>query len=99
MNSSNSVIIITSDIQGEWFDPLIQITFQGVVPTVLLIDQPAFGGEGNVQDMERRLIDLGVRYYLIGPDFIDTAKAQQKDTMRDRWREIYERKVPWGSVT
>jgi len=98
MNSNNSVIIITSDILGKWFDPLIQLTFQGVVPTVLLIDQPAFGGEGNVQYMERRLIDLGVRYYLIGPDFIDNAKEGQKDTMRDRWREIYERKVPWGSV-
>lgn len=99
MHSNNSAIIITADVEGKWIDPLIQLTFQGVVPTVLLIDQPAFGGEGNVRRIERRLIDLGIRYYLIGPDFLDNAKAQQMDMKRDRWKEVYERKVPWGSIT
>jgi hypothetical protein len=99
IHSNNSAIIITSDINGDWFDPLVQLTFQGVVPTVLLLDQTAFGGEGDVTWLERRLIDLGIRYYVIGPGFLDDVKAQQLDSKLDRWKEIYDRKVPWGSIT
>lgn len=99
MRSNNSLIIITSDMSGTWLDPLILLTLRGVIPTVLLIDQPAFGGEGDVSAIERRLIELGIRYYLIDPDFLDNAEIRDADSERDRWRDAYERNVPWRSIT
>jgi len=99
MRSNNSLIIITSDLSGEWLDPLILLMMRGVIPTVILIDQPAFGGEGDRAALEKRLLELGIRFYVIGPDFLDQAEVRDTGLERDRWQSAYERKLPWRSVT
>lgn len=99
MRSNNSLIVITSDMSGEWLDPLILLTRRGVIPTVLLIDQPAFGGQGDIHAIEERLIELNVRYYRIGPDFLDKAEIRDAESERERWKGMYERSVPWRPIT
>ncbi len=92
----SSVIVITSDLSGDWLDPLLLMRKKGIVPTVLLLDAPAFGGEGSPAEILDQLVAQGVDHYLIGPDFLNGAEQHLSPATQKRREEYKEiRKVHW----
>jgi uncharacterized protein (DUF58 family) len=95
---TSSLVIITPDLTGAWLDPLLLYIQRGIIPTVLLLDAPGFGGEGDLSWIQDRLYELSIKFYLIGPDFLDRAErkpalngGQQQDTREARkmsWRPL-----------
>ncbi|OQY26870.1 MAG: hypothetical protein B6I38_10760 [Anaerolineaceae bacterium 4572_5.1] len=95
----SSLVIITPDLSGEWLDPLGLLMRRGIVPTVLLIDAAAFGGEGDVKRVEEGLMALGAEHYLIGPEFLDGVETRFVDLGQDDApAQLEPRKVPWRSI-
>jgi uncharacterized protein (DUF58 family) len=92
----SSMIIITADLSGSWLDPVLMMRKKGIVPNVILLNAPAFGGSGNPQKMQEKLVSLGLSSYLIGPDFINSREAQLS-TAAEQQREAFleSRKVRW----
>jgi len=95
----SSLVIITPDLSGDWLNPLYLMMLRGIVPTVLLLDVPAFGGEDGPDQIEKKLVDMGVEYFLIGPEFLDEAQRHPPFIPRERRVAVQERwQVPWRSA-
>lgn len=65
-----SVILITPAVDGEWLDALVAMMRRGIAITVLLLDRPAFGGEGDPNKALATLAAWGAKSYLVSPDVI-----------------------------
>jgi uncharacterized protein (DUF58 family) len=92
----SSVIIITADLSGNWLSPLLLMRKKGIVPTVLLLDAPAFGGAGDTRDIQRKLTSVGLDHYLVGPEYLDNMEMELSPASQKRREEIIEaRKVHW----
>ena len=53
-----TAVLITSDMQPDWFSGLVELTRSGVQSHVILLDRASFGGKGDglaLRDMIRRL--------------------------------------------
>jgi uncharacterized protein (DUF58 family) len=95
----SSVILITPDSEGTWLDPLLMMRKNGIVPTVLLLNSRAFGGQSDPDQIQERLISSGINHLLIEPDYLNSIDEQiptdqkfpRKDTQQSRkvsWRPI-----------
>lgn len=95
----SSLILITPDLSGDWLDPLLLYMQRGIVPTVLLLDAPAFGGSGDLPGIKRRLYELNIRFYVIDPEFLD--RAEKRGISLDKRREglVEARKMSWRSIS
>jgi uncharacterized protein (DUF58 family) len=92
----SSVIVITADLSGDWLVPLLLMRKKGIVPTVLLLDAPSFGGVGSADDVLDQLVSQGVDHYLIGPDFLNDAEKDLSPATQKRREEYKEaRNVHW----
>jgi uncharacterized protein (DUF58 family) len=92
----SSVVIITADLSGNWINPLLLMRKKGIVPTILLLDAPAFGGQGDVNDIQKKLDSVGVGNYLIGPEYLDNMEKELSPATQKRREEFKEaRKVHW----
>ncbi len=92
----SSIIVITADLSGSWIQPLLLMRKKGIIPTVLLLNAPAFGGEGDLAHMQDKLVALGVNYYTINPDFLDGMELELSPATQQRREEFKEaRKVHW----
>jgi uncharacterized protein (DUF58 family) len=80
----SSLVIITPDVEGSWLDALVLLMRRGVVPTILLMDVPAFGGDRETSRLENTLLDLGVHHYRISPDLLD--RPEVRPEQEERWR-------------
>ena len=89
----SSVILITADLSGDWLTPLMLMRRKGIVPTVLLLNAPEFGGEGDVAGVLDQLVSQVVDHYLIGPDFLNDANIQLTPTTQKRREDA--RNVHW----
>jgi len=99
IKSQTSLILITSDIKGDWMNQLILLTQRGIFPSVLLMDKTAFGGDGNLSSIEQRLLELGIRYFLIRPDFLDAKERKPRELKEDRWRVREKTRDLWRVLT
>lgn len=92
----SSVIVITADLSGNWLNPLLLMRKKGIVPTVLLLNAPAFGGKGNAPDIQKKLGSVGLDNYLIGPEYLDNMEKELSPATQKRREEFKEaRKVHW----
>jgi len=92
----SSVIVITADLSGTWLNPLLLMRKKGIVPTILLLNSPAFGGKGDVRDIQNKLDSVGLGNYLIGPEYLDNMEKELSPATQKRREEFKEaRKVHW----
>jgi len=92
----SSLIIITADLSGNWLNPVLLMRKKGIIPTILLLNAPAFGGQGNAKLLRKRLISLGLNNYLINPEYLDSMEVQLSPATQKRREEFKEaRKVHW----
>ena len=92
----SSVIIITADLSGRWLNPLLLMRKKGITPNVILLDAPAFGGSGDLQGIQKKLVSLGMNYFMIGPAYLDGVELQLSPATQKRREEYKEaRKVHW----
>ncbi len=92
----SSVIVITADLDGTWLNPLLLMRNKGITPNILLLDAPAFGGRGDLQSIQKKLISLGMNYFVIGPEYLDGVEIQLSPATQKRREEYKEaRKVHW----
>ena len=92
----SSVIVITADLSGNWLNPLLLMRKKGIVPTIILLNAPAFGGAGDTQEIQRKLMAVGLNYFMIGPEYLDGTDMQLSpatQTRREEYKEM--RKVHW----
>ncbi len=92
----SSLIIITPDLSGSWLSPVLLMRKKGIIPTILLLNAPKFGGQGNALQLQTRLISLGLNNYLINPDYLDNLVVQLSPATQKRREEFKDaRKVHW----
>ncbi len=106
LRQRNGVVIITPDVEGSWLDSVGLLTRRGVVPTVLLLDRAAFGGEGDSSQTLASLEAMDVTHYLITPDLLDMPEArpgqigQWRRTAQGRWEpKFHPRELVWRELT
>lgn len=83
---SASLIIITSDVEGDWAEPLLPLMQRGAAPTVLLLDPVSFGGSGDAADLGALLSRAGVTPTLITRDLLSRPEARPGRRGRWEWR-------------
>jgi uncharacterized protein (DUF58 family) len=112
LKQRNSVVIITPDVGGSWLDPMLLLMQRGIVPTVLLLDRPSFGDDGDRMLTIARdqtlasLSELRVTHYLVTPDLLDRPEArpgqigQWRRTPQGRWSpRFHPRELVWRELT
>jgi len=92
----SSAIIITPDLSGAWLNPLLRMMKKGIIPTILLLNAPAFGGKGNAEQVQKKLVNLGLNHFLVNPEYLDNMEMQLSPATQKRREEYKEaRKVQW----
>ena len=84
--ASSSLILITSNIHGDWIPSLLPYIWKGSVPTVMLFDAPAFGGSGNIQPVMDELNRASIQFHRITPELLDRPEAQPGIKGQWQWR-------------
>jgi uncharacterized protein (DUF58 family) len=82
----SSLIIITPDVEGLWVDALIPLLRRGVVPTVLLLDPPSFGGTGSAANLAPLLSSVGAAHVVVTRQLLDRPEARPGRQGRWEWR-------------
>ncbi len=102
----SSLIIITADIEGEWLNPLLLLKWRGIIPTVLLLDRPAFGGAGDVDNILGALQEQGIAHHLISPTMLDQQElipgqiGKWRRTHRGHWEPKFDHDaLEWKVLT
>lgn len=83
---TTSVIIITPAIEGGWIGSLLSLLRVGLAPTVMLLDRRGFGGAGNADGTQSVLAEMGIAYYLIGPELLDQPESRAGKRGQWEWR-------------
>lgn len=106
LKGRSSLILITADVEGEWLNAMMLLMRRGIVPTVLVLDRAAFGGEGVADGLIRSLLDLGVTHYRITPELLDRPEMQPgqigkwRRTHRGHWEPKFDHeKLDWRELT
>jgi uncharacterized protein (DUF58 family) len=87
-----SLVLITSDVQGEWLEALLPMIWRGLVPTVLLFDPSSFGASpehvspGATMSLAYQLSRQGISYQVITPDLLDRPEARPGQAGAWHWR-------------
>jgi hypothetical protein len=106
LRQRSGLVIITPDVEGGWLDSVALLLRRGVVPTVLLLDQQAFGGRGDASRTVALLESMDVSHYLISPELLDQPEArpgqvgQWRKTSRGQWEpQFHPRELVWRALT
>jgi uncharacterized protein (DUF58 family) len=71
LGRNTSAIIITPSVDLEWINALVVLMQRDITPTVLILDPPSFGGEGNMDPILTKLTAWGANFYQITPDIYE----------------------------
>jgi uncharacterized protein (DUF58 family) len=106
LKQRTGLVLITPDVEGHWLDAMVPLMQRGIVPTVLLLDRGAFGGQGNAGHTIASLESMDVTHYLIPPDLLDRPEArpgqigQWRRTPQGRWEpQFHPRELIWRDLT
>lgn len=85
-----SLVVITPAVAGQWVEALLNLMWQGAVPTVLLLDPRSFGDPGadDPAALLGVLSDFGVARYLITRDMMDRVEARPGQEGQWEWRVL-----------
>ncbi len=102
----SSLVLVTADVDGSWLDALVALARRGITPTVLVLDQEAFGGRGKADRVLAALLDLGINHYRITPDLLDRPELQPGQigkwlqTPQGHWEPKFDpRALEWIELT
>ena len=107
----SSLVLITADVEGKWLEPMNRLMRRGAVPTVLLLDRAAFGGQGEADGTEAdgtaaALVEMGVTHYRITPDLLDRPEMEPgrvgtwRRTVQGHWEPLFDRSaLAWQELT
>jgi uncharacterized protein (DUF58 family) len=106
LRQRSGLVIITPDAEGQWLDSVALLMRRGIVPTVLLLDQASFGGEGDASQAVALLEAMDVTHYVITPDLLDRPEVrpgqvgQWRRTRQGRWEpRFHPRELAWRALT
>jgi hypothetical protein len=60
-----SLVVITLSPEIEWTEELLQMTRQGIIPTVIFLDPESFDLNIKLHSVRKILVDQGVRHYVV----------------------------------
>jgi uncharacterized protein (DUF58 family) len=66
-----SLVLITPSPNQEWTEALLQLTRQGVIPTVIFLDPETFGLGIDIKPVRKTLIDQGIRHYVVAREALN----------------------------
>ena len=81
-----SLILITAAGNGGWVESLCPLLGRGIIPTVLLLDPPSYGGTNDVKATMAFLADLGIAYDVITRELFDRPEARPGRRGHWEWR-------------
>ncbi|UCG25992.1 MAG: DUF58 domain-containing protein [Chloroflexota bacterium] len=106
LKGRSSLIIITADIEGQWLDPMLLLMRRGIIPTVLVLDRAAFGGQGDADGAIGSLLELGVTHHRVRPDLLERPEMQPgqigkwRQTPRGHWEPRFDHEaLDWRELT
>ena len=79
----SSLLLITTNMEPEWLQSLVKLSWKGIVPTVILLDPASFGGVGNSDMMANTLGEMGIARYVIKQGIF--SKPDAKPGHRGQW--------------
>jgi uncharacterized protein (DUF58 family) len=82
----SSLLLITPNIDSEWLQGLVKLSWRGIVPTVILLDPASFGGVGDANGMVSVLGEMGVSRYIIEKGMLDRPEARPGHRGQWEWR-------------
>lgn len=77
LSQRTSVVLITSDVEGEWLDSLVSLIRRGISITALILDPVTFGGKKDASETLAKLSRLGVSNFRITPDLVAFPEFQK----------------------
>ena len=106
LKARSSLVLITADVEGEWLEPLTGLMRRGAVPTVLLLDRAAFGGQGKANETVAALVEMGVTHYRITPELLDRPETEPgqigkwRRTVQGHWEPVFDPSaLAWQELT
>lgn len=80
MGRGMSAALLTPSADPGWIRGISAMLRHGIHPTSLLLDARTFGGDGNMQNVRKALLDLGILAHIIGKgfDFKQISKRRQQ---------------------
>jgi uncharacterized protein (DUF58 family) len=73
-----AAMIITSSGQADWAPELLRLSHHGVRVSVILLDRPSFGGQGNSAGLADGLRELGFTVFLVRQGEIGRPPAEEE---------------------
>ena len=71
-----SLVVITANMEPDWTNELGLLTRKGIVPTVLLLNPSAFGGNQNPNAIQSRLLNMNIKHYNFSDSLQDLAQFE-----------------------
>jgi uncharacterized protein (DUF58 family) len=81
-----SLVLITPDIEGNWLEALLPLSWRGSVPTILLLDPATFGGPLDNRAKLASLAENGIPAFSISRELLDRPEAMPGKAGRWEWR-------------
>lgn len=81
-----SLILITSNVHGNWLRSLLPLIWAGAVPTVLLLNPLSFGGQADPRGLQSTLVKQGIRHYPITRDLLARSSSHLGRQGQWEWR-------------
>jgi len=79
LEQRTSLVVITPNIDTGWLNNLGLLIRKGIVPTVLLLNPAGFGGIGNPDAIQDRMLRLGIKHYTFNDTLQDFPQYQSLD--------------------
>lgn len=78
-----AALIITPSGSADWLPDLLHLAQTGIRSSVVLLDRPSFGGEGNSERLRQAIIQLGFTAYVVQKG--DLAIPAEEEERRGFW--------------
>ena len=105
LEQRTSLVVITSNMHTNWINNLELLIRKGIVPTVMLLNPSAFGGTGNPNAIQNRLLNQNIKHYNFTDSFQDISQfepigreLQPGEKMRRYIKSLDKQSVHWRSL-
>ena len=105
LEQRTSLVVITPNMDTGWLNNLGLLIRKGIVPTVLLLNPVTYGGIGNPDAIQDRLLHMGIKNYNFNEALQNLAEFQPLDRelqpgeqMRKYTKTLDRQSVNWKSL-
>jgi len=96
LGHQTSLVLITPSPDLEWTKELLQLTRQGVIPTVVFLDPESFGLNVDLRVVRKTLIEQGIRHFVVSRETLNFFDPRSKEP--EQSEESSSRKVRLNSI-